>query len=112
MNPVPILLIIAVGVLWIGSLSYVNDEIQKLQRLAYDDDAQTRFDLKAPNWAILRKMSQYRFWVVTAFIVAPILLIAWGVALIIILIFVLIPSFAWETLNNVWWSITHRSSHN
>ncbi len=112
MNIVSFVLFSLLGAfLWAHFVYLVNEEIGKLQQLARDPEASSySVGLKAPEWQFLRAMSLRRFWVILALILAPALVIAWGLSLILALLFVLLPMFIWETIQEIWWTIKKSSS--
>lgn len=99
-------------VFWVYSIHLVNEEVDKLQRLARNDkESSYSVGLKAPNWRFLRSMSLQRAWVILALIVAPILVVAWGATLMLGLLFVLVPMLIWEVIEDAWYTIKQSSSH-
>ncbi len=97
---------------WVYSIHLVNEEVEKLQQLAKNDrESIYSVELKAPDWRFLRPMSLRRPWVILALILAPILVVAWGITLILGLIFILFPMLIWEIIEDAWYTIKQSSSH-
>ena len=106
MHPVYILLIILGVLTWGYWIHLVNDEINKLQTLA-EDSKKSSYEvrLSIPEWGILKRMSQHRVWVILALVLAPLLVVTWGLAIIFGLFFILLPSAAHEVFDDVRWTI-------
>lgn len=112
MHPVIIALLTLAGIIWwLYTIHLVNEEIGKLRTLGDDRTKRSPYSvgLKVPDWRILRTMAQQRLWVAAGLILAPVLVVTWGFVLILGLVFILLPMFAWETIENIAWTLKHSS---
>lgn len=106
MHPVQIIFLSIVGIIaWVFCAHYVNEELDKLNRLHKEEELHCTQTLKVPNLKVLRCAASKKGWVIAALVISPVLVIIWGMSIIVIFLLVLLPMFLWEIVEDIAYSL-------